>query len=128
MSHEDRGLVGDGPDDRAGDRDESTAEAAAELAEVLADIDLGAIEREERYASRRLASIEAGRRKAGAAGAAMAGIMLTLHEIYEGPLRDEIVAEIEASGEPGDIDTDGIAMRVDDVHIWAPPPDAVDDA
>ena len=118
MSHEDRGSVGDVPDERA----DGASDPAAELADVLADLDLATIEREERYASRRLSSIEAGRRKAGAAGAAMAGIMVTLHEIYEGPLRDEIVAEIEASGEPGDIDADGIEMRVGDVDIWAPPP------
>ncbi len=96
-------------------------EPAAALAEELADIDLRRIEREERLAARRLSAIEAGRRKGGAAGAAMAGAMLALQEIYEGP-KDEIVAEVEAPGEPGDIDRDGIDVRIGDVDVWAPPP------
>jgi hypothetical protein len=103
------------------------AGGVGELAADLADIDLEAIEREERSAARRRSTIEAGRRKAGVAGAAMAGAMLALQEIYEGPLRDEIVAETEAPGEPGDIDRDGIAMRIGDVDVWAPPPADHDD-
>ncbi len=99
----------------------SADEAVVALAEELSEIDLRGIEREERLAARRLSSIEAGRRKGGAAGAAMAGAMLALQEIYEGP-KDEIVAEVEASGEPGDIDRDGIDVRVGDVDVWAPPP------
>jgi hypothetical protein len=95
------------------------------------DIDVAAIEAEERAAQARLSSIEAGRRRAGAAGAAMAGAMLALAEIYEGPRHgDEIVAVAEHPGEPGDIDRDGIDVRVGDVDVWAPPPAdrRVDDA
>ena len=87
------------------------------------DIDVSAIEAEERAAHVRLSSIEAGRRRAGAAGAAMAGAMLALAEIYEGPRKgDDIVAVSEHPGEPGDIDRDGIDVRVGDVDVWAPPP------
>jgi hypothetical protein len=81
------------------------------------------IEAEERHASRRLAMIEAGRRKGGVAGAAMAGAMIGLRDIYEGPPKDDtIVAIVESPDEPGDIDTDGIAVSVGDVDVWAPPP------
>ena len=76
---------------------------------------------EERAAQIRLSSIEAGRRKAGLAGAALAGSMLVLRDIYEGPPKDEIPIEIEASGVPHDIDRDGIAMTVDGIDVSAPP-------
>ncbi len=91
------------------------------------DIDVEEIEAEERAASRRASSIEAGRRKAGAAGAAMAGAMLAISEIYEGPRKDDdIVAVSEHPGEPGDIDKDGIDVKVGDVDVWAPPPAPAD--
>ena len=78
---------------------------------------------DERAARQRIAMIEAGRRKGGVLGAAAAGAMIGLRDIYEGPPEeDDIVIEIEASGEPSDIDVDGIVGRVDDVDFWAPPP------
>lgn len=87
------------------------------------DIDVEQIEAEEAAATRRRSSIEAGRRKAGLLGAAAAGAMLGLRDIYEGPPKDdEIVVVSEASGEPEDIDLDGISGTVDDVDFWAPPP------
>ena len=76
---------------------------------------------EERSAQIRQSSIEAGRRKAGVAGAALAGSMLALRDIYEGPPKDEIPIEIEASGAPHDIDRDGITLTVDGVEVQAPP-------
>ena len=93
----------------------------------LDEIDVSRIEREERAAARRLSAIEAGRRRGGAAGAAMAGAMLALSEIYEGAKADDdIVAVAEHPGEPGDIDRDGISMQIGDVEVWAPPPAAAD--
>ena len=78
---------------------------------------------DERAAQQRISMIEAGRRKGGVLGAAAAGAMIGLRDIYEGPPKeDDIVIEIEASGEPTDIDVDGIVGRVDDVDFWAPPP------
>jgi hypothetical protein len=87
------------------------------------DIDVERIEAEERAAARRLSAIEAGRRKGGAIGAGLAASMLAVSEIYEGPQREvDIVAVAEHPGEPGDIDVDGIEVRVGDVDVWAPPP------
>lgn len=87
------------------------------------DVDVAQIVTEEEVAARRLSAIEAGRRKGGILGAAAAGAMLGLRDIYEGPPKeDEIVLVAESSGEPGDIDVDGIEVTVNDVNVWAPPP------
>ncbi len=80
------------------------------------------IEEEEVLAERRKAAIAAGRRKGGVAGAAMAGAMFALQEIYEGPKRDEMVAVAESPDEPGDIDKDGILMTIGDVDVESNPP------
>jgi len=85
------------------------------------------IEDEELHAERRRSTIEAGRRKGGVAGAAMAGAMLALQEIYEGPQKDEIAVVSESPDEPGDIDKDGILVTVGDVDVKAELP-ARDDA
>ena len=75
--------------------------------------------------AKRLSTIEAGRRKGGILGAAMAGAMLGLRDIYDGPPKDDtIVAIVESPDEPVDIDTDGIEVSVGDVDVWAPPPHA----
>jgi hypothetical protein len=77
-------------------------------------------ERGRRVAEARLSSIEAGRRKGGVAGAAMAGAMLALRDIYEGPTKEEIPIEVEASGEPHNLDRDGVNLTVDGVDVSAP--------
>ena len=77
-------------------------------------------DRERRVADARLSSIAAGRRKGGR-GAAMAGAMLALRDIYEGPTKEEIPIEVEASGEPHDLDRDGVDMTVEGVDVSAPP-------
>jgi hypothetical protein len=70
-----------------------------------------------------MSMIEAGRRKGGMLGAAAAGAMIGLRDIYVGPPKqDDIVIVSEAPGEPEDIDIDGITGRVDDIDFWAPPP------
>jgi hypothetical protein len=80
------------------------------------------IEEEEVLAERRLAAIAAGRRKGGIAGAAMAGAMFAIQEIYEGPKQDEMVAVSESPDEPGDIDKDGIVMTIGEVDVESNPP------
>lgn len=90
-------------------------------------IDVAEIIAEEAAAVRRKAAIEAGRRRAGPAGAAMAGIMLAISDIYEPRNRDEVVAVAEAPSDPVDIDEDGIGVSVDDLDVWAPPMQRTDD-
>jgi hypothetical protein len=106
------------------DSESSDADVAAALAaELAAAIDVARIEAEEIAAARRLSMIEAGRRKGGVLGAAAAGAMLGLRDVYEGPPKeDDIVIVSEAPGDPEDIDVDGITGRVADVDFWAPPP------
>jgi hypothetical protein len=92
-------------------------------AEIAASIDVARITAEEAVAARRLSMIEAGRRKGGLLGAAAAGAMLGIRDVYEGPPKDDdIVIVSEAPGDPEDIDIDGISGRVADVDFWAPPP------
>ena len=78
---------------------------------------------EERIAQQRPSMIEAARRKGGVPGAAAAGAMLGIRDVYEGPPKeDDIVIVSEAPGDPEDIDIDGITGRVADIDFWAPPP------
>lgn len=103
------------------DDEQEVGPPTPDLADVAA-IDVAAIEAEEAAATRRLSSIEAGRRKAGLLGAATAGAMLGLRDIYEGPPKDDDVVEVsEAPGEPGDIDRDGISGSVDGVDFHTHP-------
>jgi hypothetical protein len=67
------------------------------------------------------AAIEAGRRKGGAAGAALAGAMLAMRDLLEGPVKEEIPIEVEASSQPLDVDRDGVEVQVGDVDVAAPP-------
>ena len=90
-------------------------------------IDVAAIIAEEAAAARRKAAIEAGRRRAGTAGAAMAGIMLAISDIYEPKNRDEVAVIAEFPGDPVDIDADGIGLSVEDIDVWAPPVDRTDE-
>jgi len=93
------------------------------FADIDAEIDVRRIEAEEAAAARRVSMIEAGRRKGGMLGAAAAGAMIGIRDVYEGPPEeDDIVIVSEAPGDPEDIDLDGITGRVADVDFWAPPP------
>jgi hypothetical protein len=77
----------------------------------------------DRAIAKRLSMIEAGRRKGGVLGAAAAGAMLGIRDVYEGPPKEDKIVEVaESPGEPGDIDVDGIEVSVGDVDVWAPPP------
>ncbi len=97
------------------------------ILDPIADDQVERIVAEEAAAARRVSAIEAGRRKGGAAGAAMAGAMLAISDIIEGPRNDEIVAVSESPDEPDDIDTAGITVSLDGQEFWASPPDGGDD-
>lgn len=76
---------------------------------------------EAEMADARAAAIAAGRRKGGAAGAAMAGAMLAIRDIYEGPKKDDAPVTVEASGDPHDLERDGFGLAIGDVEVAAPP-------
>ena len=66
-------------------------------------------------ADRDRSSIEAGRRIGGVPGAMMAGAMLALREIYQGPKRDDGQVVVDAPSEPHDVDRDGVALTADEI-------------
>lgn len=81
---------------------------------------------EDRLAAQRASAIAAGRRKGGVAGAAMAGAMMAVAEIYEGPPKEDAPVTVEASSDPIDIDRDGVDVQVGDVDVSAPPLERLD--
>lgn len=100
------------PDDPSAEEREAARLAAAH-AEFIAD-------HEEQLAAARASAIEAGRRKGGVAGAAMAGAMLAVAEIYEGPPKEDAPVTVEASSDPTDIDRDGVEVHVGEVDVSSP--------
>jgi hypothetical protein len=84
------------------------------------EVDPRLVAYEERLAQQRASAIEAGRRKGGAAGAAMAGAMLAIRDVIEGPKKDDAPVTVEASGDPHDLERDGFGLSVDGVDVSAP--------
>ena len=60
-------------------------------------------------------------RRRGLVGAALAGAMVAIRDILERP-RDQESVTVEAAGEPGDIDTEGITFVIDDQTSAVAPP------
>ena len=81
------------------------ADAAADDREVL---------------ERRSAAIEAGRRKGGLAGAALAGAMSIVSEIVEGPKKEDAPIVVEASGDPDDVHRNGLSVDLGGMTVDAP--------
>lgn len=95
--------------------------------ERQAALDAAHIEHAERETfERRKAAIEAGRRKGGLAGAAMAGAMFAVSEIVEGPKKDDVPVVVEANSDPTDVDRDGVTVDLADVTVEAPALDRLD--
>ena len=70
---------------------------------------------------RRRSAIEAGRRRGGVAGAAMAGAMMVMSEIVEGPKKDDAPVVVEANSDPLDVDRDGVTVDLAQLTVEAPP-------
>jgi hypothetical protein len=72
-------------------------------------------------------SIEQGRRIGGLPGAMVAGAMIALRDIYQGPKRDDGVVVVDAPSEPHDVDREGVTLAAaeiggpDDVAVPAQP-------
>ncbi len=56
-----------------------------------------------------------GRRVGGVPGAIVAGAMIAVRDIYEGPKRDDGSVVVDSPSEPHDVDRDGVDLRADDV-------------
>jgi hypothetical protein len=76
---------------------------------------------EERLAERRASALAAAKRKGGMAGMAMAGAMLAISDIIEGPKKDDAPVTVEASGDPHDLEKDGFGATVGEVSVETPP-------
>jgi len=76
---------------------------------------------EAELADRRNNAINAGRRKGGAAGGAMAAAMLALRDVIEGPPKEDAPVTVEASGDPLDLEKDGFGGTFGEVAVEAPP-------
>ena len=90
------------------DPDASAAESALADAErrLLAEANAQA---------RNRAMIARGRQLGGVAGAALAGAMIAIRDVYEGAPKDQGSVVVDAPTEPEDIDQDGVALAADEV-------------
>jgi hypothetical protein len=66
-------------------------------------------------ADRDHSSIEQGRRIGGLPGAMIAGAMIAIRDIYEGPKRDDGQVVVDAPSEPHDVDRDGVTLPADEI-------------
>lgn len=69
----------------------------------------------------RAAMMRRARQKAGVGGAMMAGAMMALQGVLEGPKRDPIAVVVAAPTEPINPDAEGISLQLEDRSLFAPP-------
>lgn len=85
-----------------------------EAPESYAESDRARVEAANKLARDR-SMIEHGRRIGGVAGAALAGAMIAVRDVYEGPKRDDGSVVVDAPTEPHDVDRDGVDLTADEV-------------
>jgi hypothetical protein len=56
----------------------------------------------------------------------LAGAMVAMRDLLEEKPKQEIPIEVEAAGEPHDVDRDGVQLEVGDVEVVAPALERVD--
>ena len=96
--------------DATGDPDDGAASA-----DSYADADRSRVHAANQLARDR-SSIDHGRRIGGAAGAALAGAMIAIRDIYEGKAkRDDGQVVVDAPSEPHDVDRDGVTLPAEEV-------------
>jgi hypothetical protein len=98
----------------ADDADETAEPGPEPTAEEWADADRQALAAAN-AAARDNAMRERGRKIGGAAGAALAGAMIAIRDIYEGPPKDEGQVTVDAPTEPEDLDRDGLELGADEI-------------
>ncbi|MET0325878.1 MAG: hypothetical protein ABW219_11685 [Ilumatobacteraceae bacterium] len=104
----------DHDDETAGPLDAGATRTEHERIDTYADAD-----RERVAAANKLdrdrSMIAHGRRIGGLPGAMVAGALIAVRDIYEGPKRDEGVVVVDAPSEPHDVDRDGVALSAEDI-------------
>ena len=99
-------LSADEQDDPIESNDSSDSYAEADRARVHAANQL----------ARDRSMVEHGRRIGGVAGAALAGAMIAVRDVYEGKAkRDDGQVVVDAPSEPHDVDRDGVTLPADEV-------------
>jgi len=66
-------------------------------------------------ADRNRSMIAHGRRIGGVAGAALAGAMIAVRDVYEGAKRDQGQVVVDAPSEPHDVDRDGVELSAEEI-------------
>jgi hypothetical protein len=84
------------------------------IPETIADADRRRVA-EANEAARNRSMIAHGRRIGGLPGAMVAGAMIAIRDIYEGPKRDEAPVVVDAPSEPHDIDRDGVPLAAEEI-------------
>jgi len=82
--------------------------------DAIADADRARVH-EANQRDRDNAMVSAGRRKAGVVGAAMAGAMIALRDVFESPKKDDGQVVVDAPTEPLDLDSDGMTLEAGEV-------------
>jgi hypothetical protein len=99
--------MSEGPASSEHDKEQARLDAiAAAERELLAEANVQA---------RNNAMIARGRQVGGLAGAALAGAMIAIRDVYQGKPKDEGSVVVDSPSEPEDIDLDGVALAADDV-------------
>ncbi len=65
--------------------------------------------------------IKRARQHGGIGGAIIAGAMIAMRDILEGPPKEPSAVVVDAASEPGDIDADGISVKVASTLVVSPP-------
>lgn len=93
---------------------EHEEDEVVEHLDALADAD-----RERVLAANQLARdrsmIAHGRRIGGVPGAIVAGAMIAIRDVYEGPKRDDGSVVVDSPSEPHDVDRDGVTLSSDEI-------------
>ena len=66
------------------------------------------------------AVIRRARAKGGSGGAMLAGAMLGMRDVLEGPKKEQIAIVVDAPTEPIDVDEEGIRIDFEDTSVAAP--------
>jgi hypothetical protein len=86
----------------------------AEHTDTLADADRQRVMAANQLARDR-SMVAAGRRIGGLPGAMVAGAMIAIRDVYEGPKRDDGSVVVDAPSEPHDVDRDGVTLTADEI-------------
>lgn len=103
-------MSDEGDEHRAGEGADGAEPSAADWAAAERQLmaDANALARDNAMRDR-------ARKVGGVAGAALAGAMIAIRDIYEGPPKDDGSVVVDAPTEPDDLDADGLELGADEI-------------